>query len=100
MRMTDNYRVYWPHGRLWNVKCGFNDLFENEIEVLSIPPNAKLIWSWEFIVLPKDGNQPKEVFDYLNKPGFKDFSLKRKIQNTLLMTILRKYKNLNQYLKF
>ena len=47
MHKDPEHRIYWP--REGGLLCGFNDLFENDLEVSEIPPGVDVYKSWRFV---------------------------------------------------
>jgi len=77
MRMTDNYKVYWPSGKSGYGK--FSDLFVNDFEVIRFPFFSKVfIDKFHLICNPKTRFSPylkildSDEVDYGFAPGYYD----------------------------
>jgi len=64
MRLTDNPKVIWPINRFGN--NSFNDLFENDIEVNTIPNGATEHFSPYLLLLDDDGIEEGFATEFLD----------------------------------
>ena len=93
MRLDDDVKLLWPRNRF--TACGFNELFENDFEVNSVPEGADTRFNWRWLV--KDTDDIPKGFAKENK-DYENNKLRKKIEENEGRNIDFEYERIPQVL--